>query len=269
MENIDIKNFTTVSSVSDEDNILLSRGSASGAHGKIPFALFQSSVSKKISPSIVNGIWHIGGSSTGIPAKGEDGKTPVFSEGTVTTGLPDTQVSARVRYDGINADGNPMYVIDFTIPAGKPGKDGNGAGNVYVETGGLESGKLYLFQPGADGSANGTMVEFARRLSMEIESSKGYEFYHGELDTVLTAHVYLGGEDISGSVASSYVKWTRDSGDTGSDTAWNTVHGTYGLTLPLTEKDVPPIRPDYIVFTCEAEVDSQGEKVKLTNKIII
>lgn len=173
MEDIDIKNFTRVSSVTDEDSVLLSRGVSSATHGQIAFGLFRSSVSKDISPSIVNGIWHIGSTNTGIEAKGADGKTPVFSTGTVATGLPDTNVIVQVRYDGINENGNPSYVIDFTIPAGKPGQDGDGAGNVYVTTDGLESGKTYLFQPGADGSANGTMVEFTGK---EIEGGVGKEY---------------------------------------------------------------------------------------------
>lgn len=160
MEDIDIKNFTRVSSVTDEDSVLLSRGVSSATHGQIAFGLFVSSVSKSITPSIVDGVWFIGGSSTGVQAKGEDGKTPVFKTGTVTTGLPDTHVLAQVKYDGVDENGNPSYLIDLTIPAGKPGQDGDGAGNVYVTTDTLKSGKLYLFQPGADGSANGTMVEF-------------------------------------------------------------------------------------------------------------
>ena len=173
MEDIDIKNFTRVSSVTDEDSVLLSRGVSSATHGQIAFGLFRSSVSKDISPSIVNGFWHIGSTNTGIEAKGADGKTPVFSTGTVATGLPDTNVIVQVRYDGINENGNPSYVIDFTIPAGKPGQDGDGAGNVYVTTDTLKSGKLYLFQPGADGSANGTMVEFTGK---EIEGGVGKEY---------------------------------------------------------------------------------------------
>lgn len=173
MEDIDIKNFTRVSSVTDEDSVLLSRGVSSATHGQIAFGLFVSSVSKSITPSIVDGVWFIGGSNTGVQAKGEDGKTPVFKTGTVTTGLPDTQVLAQVKYDGVDENGNPSYLIDLTIPAGKPGQDGDGAGNVYVTTDGLESGKTYLFQPGADGSANGTMVEFT---GQEIEGGVGKEY---------------------------------------------------------------------------------------------
>lgn len=69
-------------------------------------------------------------------------------------------------------------MIDFTIPAGKPGQDGDGAGNVYVTTDGLESGKTYLFQPGADGSANGTMVEFTGQ-GIEGGVGKKYPGYTG------------------------------------------------------------------------------------------
>lgn len=160
MENIDIKNFTRVSSVTDEDSVLLSRGVSSATHGQIAVGLFRSSISKGITPAIVDGMWYVGSSNTGVPAKGEDGKTPMLKTGTVTTGLPDTQVVAQVKYDGVDESGSPVYLIDLTIPAGKPGHDGDGAGNVYVTTDTLQSGKLYLFQPGADGSANGTMVEF-------------------------------------------------------------------------------------------------------------
>ena len=173
MEDIDIKNFTRVSSVTDEDGVLLSRGVSSATHGQIAFGLFRSSISKGITPAIVDGMWYVGSSNTGVPAKGEDGKTPVLKTGTVTTGLPDTQVVAQVKYDGVDESGSPVYLIDLTIPAGKPGQDGDGAGNVYVTTDTLQSGKLYLFQPGADGSANGTMVEFTGK---EIEGGVGKEY---------------------------------------------------------------------------------------------
>ena len=82
MEDIDIKNFTRVSSVTDEDGVLLSRGVSSATHGQIAFGLFRSSISKGITPAIVDGMWYVGSSNTGVPAKGEDGKTPVFKTGT-------------------------------------------------------------------------------------------------------------------------------------------------------------------------------------------
>ena len=92
--------------------------------------------------------------------KGDKGEPPVIEEGTTTTGLPDTEASVEVVPNGQTEQGNPKYLLNFTIPAGKPGKDGEGAGNVYVAETGLVSGKKYLFQPGANNSANGTFVEY-------------------------------------------------------------------------------------------------------------
>lgn len=92
--------------------------------------------------------------------KGDKGEPPIIEEGTTTTGLPDTEASVEVVPNGQTEQGNPKYLLNFTIPAGKPGQDGTGSGNVYVAETGLQSGKQYLFQPGANNSANGTFVEY-------------------------------------------------------------------------------------------------------------
>lgn len=92
--------------------------------------------------------------------KGDKGEPPVIEQGTVTTASPGTEASVEVVPNGETAEGNPRYILNFTIPKGDPGKDGEGAGNVYVQETGLVSGKKYLFQPGANGSANGTFVEY-------------------------------------------------------------------------------------------------------------
>lgn len=92
--------------------------------------------------------------------KGDKGEPPVIEQGTVTTGNPGTQASVEVVPNGQTEQGNPKYILNFTIPKGDPGKDGEGAGNVYVAETGLQSGKKYLFQPGANNSPNGTFVEY-------------------------------------------------------------------------------------------------------------
>ena len=92
--------------------------------------------------------------------KGDKGEPPIFEIGTTTTGLPETEASVEVVSNGQTEQGNPKYLLNFTIPAGKPGQDGTGSGNVYVAETGLVSGKKYLFQPGANNSANGTFVEY-------------------------------------------------------------------------------------------------------------
>lgn len=73
MENLDISNFRSVSSASDDDNILMSL--ANGTNGKMTVALFKTVFGKGISPNIKNGQWWVGEINTGVDAQG---KTPEF-----------------------------------------------------------------------------------------------------------------------------------------------------------------------------------------------
>lgn len=99
--------------------------------------------------------------------QGEQGVPPVIELGTVTTLLPDTEASATLVPNGTTDEGNPKYLLNLSLPAGRPGQDGNGAGNVYInEAEKMESGKLYLFQPGADGMVNGYFVEYVGQQSV-------------------------------------------------------------------------------------------------------
>lgn len=100
--------------------------------------------------------------------KGDKGEPPVLRMGDVETKLPDTEVEASLTDGGFTEDGRPVYYLNLKVPAGKPGQDGNGAGNVYVTTDNIESGKNYVFQAGADNSANGKFIE-----ASEIEAGVG------------------------------------------------------------------------------------------------
>lgn len=77
MENIDISNFTSVSSLNGDDNITITL--FSGKAGKISVALFKNIITKGITPSIdENGFWCIGETNTQLKA---EGKTPEFRKG--------------------------------------------------------------------------------------------------------------------------------------------------------------------------------------------
>lgn len=88
--------------------------------------------------------------------QGEKGEAPVLSVGTVTTGAPGSQASASLVPNGSTSTGAPRYNLNLTIPQGP-----QGPGNVQVSVDGLLAGKNYLFKPSANGSANGTLVEYA------------------------------------------------------------------------------------------------------------
>ena len=55
-------------------------------------------------------------------AQGFQGKTPQLSIGTVLAGNPGTQPSVSLTADGQDADGNPRFLINFTIPRGADGR---------------------------------------------------------------------------------------------------------------------------------------------------
>lgn len=95
-----------------------------------------------------------------VVQKGDNGKDPVFEQGTTTTLNPGEEAYVEVVPNGNTEEGNPRYTLNFGVPRGQQGAAGTGSGNVYADGTGLEIGKQYLFVPGANGSTTGTFVEY-------------------------------------------------------------------------------------------------------------
>lgn len=77
-----------------------------------------------------NGNWIIDGTDTGKPSRGENGlagQAATISVGTVTTGEPGIQASVT------NSGTSNAAVLDFVIPRGEKGKDGNSGGTLTAE----------------------------------------------------------------------------------------------------------------------------------------
>lgn len=149
MENIDIKDFSSVSAVNDTDNILLAR--SGGSHGKMQVSLFKQAVIEGLTPNIRDGIWYVGDKNLNVQA---EGKTPVLETGEVSTLDPGSDATFSVVRNGTDSSGNPVYKVNAGIPEGIPG---NGGGNVNVTNGSaLQSANYYAFKPSADGSLDGT-----------------------------------------------------------------------------------------------------------------
>lgn len=51
-----------------------------------------------------------------LPEEGLVGKTPVFDIGYVTTVSAGSPANVDIRKNGVDEDGNPIYLIDFEIP---------------------------------------------------------------------------------------------------------------------------------------------------------
>ena len=121
MPNIDIRDFTTVSSVDGSDHVVLSL--FGGAAGKMTVALFKTAVTKSIKPSIGGkGQWLIGEVDTGIMA---EGKTPELRKGVTAIEYKYTteEESAwrplisisdlRLRYEDLTEEQKAVFKLKF------------------------------------------------------------------------------------------------------------------------------------------------------------
>lgn len=91
---------------------------------------------------------------------GDTGPAPILEFGEVTTVEPSSPASATFRPNGVDPSGANKYRLALSIPKGKSGQDGTGAGNVLVNNeASLLASKQYAFKPGQDGAVNGAFVE--------------------------------------------------------------------------------------------------------------
>lgn len=81
------------------------------------------------------------------------------------------------------------------------------------------------------------MIEGRYDARMEFDSSNGYAFFAGSVDTIITPIVFLGNTNVSADIVEEQWRWTRESGDQTADTIWNIEKGT-GRLLELTSADM-------------------------------
>lgn len=85
--------------------------------------------------------------------------------------------------------------------------------------------------------------------SLYIRSSNGYIFKNGIVSTILTAHIFKGGEEITGKIPDKNFRWLKSSGNIMEDEVWNSV-GHKGKSLEVTGEDVYR----KAVFDCEVTI---------------
>lgn len=119
------------------------------------------------------------------------------------------------------------------------------------------------------------LVDGNDNLTIEFVSSKGYSFRRGNVDTVVTPHLFYGNVDITNDVAAEYWNWTRESesGKTVADESWDAQHtGLFtGIkTLHLTNNDMPQTwsSANKAIFTCTVSVND-GKTTRIVDNQII
>lgn len=81
------------------------------------------------------------------------------------------------------------------------------------------------------------MIEGRSDARMEFDSSNGYAFFAGAVDTVITPIVLIGNTNVSTDIVEEQWNWRRESGDQVSDEIWNAQHSGVRL-LQLKNPDM-------------------------------
>jgi len=102
-------------------------------------------------------------------------------------------------------------------------------------------------------SAAWTMIEGRSDARMEFDSSNGFAFFAGQVDTVITPVVLIGNANVSNDIVEEQWSWTRTSGDQTADTIWNLQHVGVRV-LELRNEDMGNLwsKTNPVRFTCTA-----------------
>lgn len=84
---------------------------------------------------------------------------------------------------------------------------------------------------------------------IEIHSSNGLIFKNGQINTVLTAKIYRGKDDITSTLTNSQFIWKKKDKDGNLDTAWNSAHVGIGKQVTIDRNDI------YQKATFECSID--------------
>ena len=118
------------------------------------------------------------------------------------------------------------------------------------------------------------MLEGDKNYGMEFVSSRGWQFFRGQVNTDITAYITYSGMDITDDVMALEgleVEWLRDSGNIPSDNSWKPTHIDGQLnTLRLTNDDMPSewgYKVRTVMFICRIFIPVGGETQKIENYV--
>lgn len=134
----------------------------------------------------------------------------------------------------------------------------------------MQGGVAHYYEPKWN-SPYWRLVDGNDNLTIEFVSSKGYSFRRGNVDTVVTPHLFYGNVDITNDVAAEYWNWTRESesGKTTADETWDAQHQGQ-KALHLTDSEMPSTWSfkDKAIFTCTV-VLNDGKTTRIVDNQII
>jgi len=122
------------------------------------------------------------------------------------------------------------------------------------------------------------LIDGDGRKSIEFSSSNGYSFRRGEVNTVITPHLFYGNVEITDDIAAEFFRWERSTLNTETgeyeedeqDLVWNKRH-VQTIILNLSNSDMPLgwSRKRKAVFTCYATILDGRDTITIDNYITV
>lgn len=274
MANLDIYNFTTLSSIQDGDYLLLAQ--SSGANGKVTYSLTKNKIKNEIEPTIVNGVWYIGGVSTNIIATGQ---TPTLRNagGQIEwkyTNEPDTAYRPLVLISDLKgADGDNIELLATTdYIQWKPTSgttwmnliaipDLKGANGAAV---GLRVSNGYI-QYNVDGITEWTNIISVSELkgdtgdNIELQATVDYIQWKPASGTTWTNLIAItdlkgaNGQEISMQATADYIQWKLGNGEWNNLIAISSLKGDAFTYSDLTQEQLDALKgkQGYSIYSIE------------------
>ncbi len=169
--------------------------------------------------------------------RGADGKTSLFDENGITKdGIPDNTIINDMVADGtLSKDKLGFQIIE---PNDQGGID---ISQIYDGKGGKWGIEYSSFKESVSNSFSDMeqKIEDNAPFEIRVSSERGQTFYNSIItQTVLHAHLYRAGIEVTDNYDESCFIWSRESSDSSGDVYWNDQHSVGAKSITITRNDV-------------------------------
>jgi len=116
------------------------------------------------------------------------------------------------------------------------------------------------------------MIQGDSNYSLDFSSTNGWQFFYGLVDTVISARIYYGNEDITERIlplTGISIEWIRNTDNIPEDNAWIPTYGANKFNLKLTTDDMGSnwMTKRTATFTCNVYIPIGEDAQLITNNI--
>lgn len=116
------------------------------------------------------------------------------------------------------------------------------------------------------------MIQGDSNYSIDFSSTNGWQFFYGKVDTIISARIFYGNEDITERtlpLAGISIEWIRNTDNVPEDNAWIPTYVANKLNLKLTTEDMGSnwMTKRTATFTCNIYIPVGEDTQLITNNI--